>query len=127
MQQVALLSNRRINQRKQHVSFSACAAAATAAAATCSFDNALTMSSKPTATRRHSLQFLSVLSLLVRFCRPLTDQKMMNPGAAAAGGAAAAAAAGQNLGQQLVVHPHQTWHSDLARDPFIGKSRSHAR
>ena len=52
----------------------------------------------------------------------------MNPGAAAAGGAAAAAAggaaaaaaAGQNLGQQLVVHPYQTWYSDLARDPFIG-------
>ncbi len=60
----------------------------------------------------------------------------MNPGAAAAGGAAAAAAggaaaaaaggaaaaatAGQNLGQQLVVHPCQTWHSDLARDPFFG-------
>ncbi len=45
----------------------------------------------------------------------------MNPGAAAAGGAAAAAAAGQNLGQQLVVHPCQTWCSDLARrDPFIG-------
>ncbi len=53
---------------------------------------------------------------------------MMNPGAAAAGGAAAAAAggvaaaatAGQNLGQQLVVHPYQTWCSDLARDPFVG-------
>jgi hypothetical protein len=52
----------------------------------------------------------------------------MNPGAAAAGGAAAAAAggaaaaaaAGQNLGQQLVVHPCQTWCSDLARDPFVG-------
>jgi hypothetical protein len=44
--------------------------------------------------------------------------------AAAAGGAAAAAAgaaaAGQNLGQQLVVHPYQTWYRDLARDPFIG-------
>jgi hypothetical protein len=44
------------------------------------------------------------------------------PGGAAAAGAAAAAAAaaGQNVGQQVVAHPYQTWYSNIARDPFIG-------
>jgi hypothetical protein len=60
-----------------------------------------------------------VLSLLIRYRRPLTRLLFMaQPGGAAAVAAVAAAAA--NVGQQVVDHPYQTWYSDIARDPFIG-------